>query len=514
MATYKELVKKARGMSLQLTLKEQKEIIGIYEGAIEDLSDKAKAAKNKSLTQRWTTDYLKQVTAAKDELQRQLNQSMTNSIKQAAKNAVLPDLALFKSAQAKAGIDIGPHFTKMFSQVPSDTLASIVKGDLYKDGKGLSQRIWSATNNLGQDIDYMIKKAMVEKKSAFELAKDLKTFVKPEHQRPWDWGNVYPNLRTKQIDYNAQRLARTSITHAHRESQHQSAAQNPFVDAIHWELSDAHYERQIARWGPDECDDYANQDWYGLGKGNFPPDEVPLSHPQCLCYTYPVITKSLDQIADELKDWVDGNNPELDRFFENDRIEINTPEFLKIKGINDSNKDTAKAIEDELHLIPKEHRGIIEKAVKEITIVSDGNSRYDRREGIAYILENPVEGEVIHELAHAIETELDLWNDDEFLKVLNNGLEDIDLANLKEDRNYSSPIWKLEGVDKFISDYQSRLYDKDFNNNPRIDYTNMTINAKVLGEYFSEGYREYITNPNNLRAKDNALFDFIKGRVK
>lgn len=315
MNEYTKLVMEARKKSLKLTLEQQKEIIGIYEGAIEGLADKARKAKRGSLTERWATDYLKQVETAKFDLQRQLNRSIRESIKQAGKNAVEPDLELFKRAQQAAGIDLGDHFTDMFSQVPNGVLASILRGNLYRDGKGLSERIWNHTNELGQDIDYIIKRAIVEKKSAYELAKDLEHFMKPEYARPWDWGKVYPQLRTKQIDYNAQRLARTSITHAHRESQYRSAENNPFVESIHWELSSEHYARQVSRWGPDECDDYAEQDDYGLGVGNFPIGKVPMSHPQCLCVTYPVVTKSLEQVADELKAWEQGNNPELDKFF-------------------------------------------------------------------------------------------------------------------------------------------------------------------------------------------------------
>ena len=40
------------------------------------------------------------------------------------------------------------------------------------------------------------------------------------------------------------------------------------------------------------------------------------------------------------------------------------------------------------------------------------------------------------------------------------------------------------------------------------------VNIQCLGEYFSEGFREYKINPNNLSKKDRSFFDFIKGLVK
>ena len=333
MATYVELVKKARQMTLKLTQQQQEEILNVYKDTFSNLSELAARAKKGSLTERWLKDYMVQVEEEGKRLADALYGSIRKGVAQAGKNAVLPDLALFKAAQAKAGIDLGPHFTEMFSQVPTEALAAIIRGDIYKDGKGLSVRIWNVVDDFRRDIGYIIRRAIAEKKSAIQLARDLETFVIPSAQRPWDWGTVYPNLRTKDIDYNAQRLARTCITHAHRESQYRSAALNPFVDAIHWELSLEHYYRQVARWGEDECDEYAQQDSYGLGTGNFPVDEVPLSHPQCLCFTYPVITKSLDGIVDELLAWEEGLNPELETWFENIRDRGARAQLLEtIKG--------------------------------------------------------------------------------------------------------------------------------------------------------------------------------------
>lgn len=313
---YLTLVNEARKKTLRLTIAQSKELVDIYRGAMHELAGRARAAKDKSITERWAKDYLAQVKKAQDELQERLGKSIKESIAEAAKNAVAPELALFKELQAKAGIDLGAHFTDMFSKVPDEVLAIMIRGEIYKDGKGLSDRIWLISEGLGQDIEYMIKRGIAAQKSAYELAKDLEFYVRDSAKRPWSWGTVYPNLRTKEIDYNAQRLARTSITHAHRESQYRAAARNPFVEAIHWELSLEHFTRQVARWGHDECDEYAEQNWYGLGEGNFPVDKVPLSHPQCLCVTYPVIPEDFDEIAERIEAWADGGkDKELERWF-------------------------------------------------------------------------------------------------------------------------------------------------------------------------------------------------------
>ena len=38
----------------------------------------------------------------------------------------------------------------------------------------------------------------------------------------------------------------------------------------------------------------------------------------------------------------------------------------------------------------------------------------------------------------------------------------------------------------------------------------MKVNLLAMREYFSEGYREYIVNPERLKKKDPALFDYIE----
>ncbi len=314
---YERLIQEGRRKVLLLTLQQEREILGLYDDTISELSARAETAKDKSLTQRWLDDYVeKGLKPAQRKLAQDLRAKTSSGISSAGAIGSGFDLQIFSAALEKAGIDLGPHFTEMFSKVPAEVLKSILGGDLYRDGKGLSGRTWSVTDGFGRDIDYILKRGLLEKKSALALAKDLEAFLDPAATRPWNWGKVYPNLRSKQIDYNAQRLARTSIMHGYRESQYQSAERNPFVDSIHWALSSQHYERQVKHWGPDECDDYANQNWYGLGKGNFPKDKGPLSHPQCLCHTSPVISKSLDQVATELKAWArGGNNPMLEKWY-------------------------------------------------------------------------------------------------------------------------------------------------------------------------------------------------------
>ncbi len=83
------------------------------------------------------------------------------------------------------------------------------------------------------------------------------------------------------------------------------------------------------------------------------------------------------------------------------------------------------------------------------------------------------------------------------------------MDTIKEDSTFTEMIEIVENK-KFISKYQGRIYNNDMYGNSRIDYKNGKINIKSLGEYFSEGYREYFQNPEHLKEKDVKLYNFIK----
>lgn len=139
--------------------------------------------------------------------------------------------------------------------------------------------------------------------------------MNPEAKMPVSWLKTYPDIPfDRQIDYNALRLARTMINHSYWAANLETAKRNPFCKAMHWALSPSHYERQVAHFGEDECDTYASHD-EGLGRGNFPIEELPMPHAQCLCVQYQVVPE-LDEVADRLGAWVDGgSDPELDKAF-------------------------------------------------------------------------------------------------------------------------------------------------------------------------------------------------------
>lgn len=239
---------------------------------------------------------------SRKELRVEIKKQITSSIKESSKIGVEGQQIIMKQIFGMAGIDPGEHFSTMFSKVNDNIVKDIISGNLYKDNKTLSNRIWRYGDEFEKDIQYTINKAILEKKSAIELAADLEKYILDPAKRGSDWGSSYPHLRSKKVDYNAMRLARTSINHAYQNATIQSSGMNPFVEGIEWWSALLHGRTcELCRERHGQI---------------FPKDDVPLDHPNGLCTMIPYIPKSLDEVATELREWLDGEgNNKLDKWY-------------------------------------------------------------------------------------------------------------------------------------------------------------------------------------------------------
>ncbi|GLC88246.1 minor capsid protein [Lysinibacillus piscis] len=192
-------------------------------------------------------------------------------------------------------------------------------------------------------------------------------------------------------------------------------------------------------------------------------------------------------------------------FDDEEEAEITEPNFLRVNASEEDFPDDYQAIQQELERIPENHRQILEDTVSYITIVDEGYSRYDRAAGVLYILEGMEEGELIHELGHALETKLDFRNNQEYQSIVRNAVKDKSFSDIYYDMDtFTMPVYLIQS-DHFVSKYQGRLYDSaGFLD----DHGEFNIGA--MGEYFAEAYRVFINNPKLLQEKDIALYNFIK----
>lgn len=176
--------------------------------------------------------------------------------------------------------------------------------------------------------------------------------------------------------------------------------------------------------------------------------------------------------------------------------------------------NTKEIVED--NKLP-EINNVIEKMPNKVTtqlqdtkfVIDSDKSAYDRKNNIIHLLKNPTEREIIHEIGHAVETKYNVFKDDKFINILKDNISEMDILMAKTIDTYTEPIDIIEN-EKFISEYQGRIYNFDMFGNERYNSDTKEFNYRVLGEYFSEGFATYFTDRPLLLKKDKKLHDYIK----
>lgn len=92
--------------------------------------------------------------------------------------------------------------------------------------------------------------------------------------------------------YNSERIGFSELKNARAEAEIQHYIEDPFVESVEWTLSPKHISEGV----DDECDILATGDFFDLGPGIYPVNNVPSPpHPFDQCETLP-ITRDLSEI--------------------------------------------------------------------------------------------------------------------------------------------------------------------------------------------------------------------------
>ncbi|WP_039242639.1 hypothetical protein [Clostridium botulinum] len=297
---YLKLVKEAQAKRIALTNKELQFIKNLYKDVAADLTIKIRKSSPGSLTDKWLRDYRLQLKRNIKHLNDALGKDLKESILNSANYASAIQMDFFNNLSDKCRINCSTKFSNMFSNIPLDAASEIINGQFYKDGKGLSKRLWNHNLKTNNDVDYIISKGIIGKKNAYDIAKDLEEYINPKARKEWSFKRNSGTSR--RVEYNSFRLAVTSISHAYQLSLQRSCKVNPFVEGIKWHTSNSHR-------GP--CALCESRE----GK-IYKSDELPLDHPMGVCYFTPVITRSMEDIGNELNRWINGeSNPKLDSIY-------------------------------------------------------------------------------------------------------------------------------------------------------------------------------------------------------
>ena len=296
LGNYLELVQEARKKRMEITRSQEKELRQLYEEIAKELENSLKRYSPKTLTYRWLKDYSKTLRRESKNLHQAIEKKVSSSVLQTAGAVAEAEQKFY----AKACPVLSERFSHVFSSIPEKIAKELMSGGIYRGFSGLSERIWQYEKQFSRDIQTIINRGILAQKPAYELAKDLEAYLRPEAKKPWDWGNVYPGV-SRQVDYSAQRLARTAVTHAYQLSLERATKDNPFVEGYRWHSSN----------GGRVCPLCRERDGRLYEKGS-----LPLDHPNGMCVVTAEISKSYEEIGRELGDWAAGRNqnPALDRW--------------------------------------------------------------------------------------------------------------------------------------------------------------------------------------------------------
>ena len=281
---------------------QKKEIAALYDKWADEIGERAKYYSHKStassvVSERQMRELQKQIRATSQEVSNEVYSMIKKNMYTVADSVVQCNSAWL----ASLGFD-GSTINAAFSSVPDDVVRNLLTGQIYDSGWSLSSRIWGDNEDTLKDIYQVMAKGLTENKSIYDIAKELESYVRPGAKLPWnlkmaDGAKIYK----KQVDYNAQRLARTLTQHGYQQSFIATTQKNPFITDYIWRSN-----------GSRVCELCAERD----GK-HFKKTELPMDHPNGMCTMEPNIASDMN---DQLADWFnspDGTYPEIDAFASN-----------------------------------------------------------------------------------------------------------------------------------------------------------------------------------------------------
>lgn len=200
-----------------------------------------------------------------------------------------------------------------FAYVPNRVVQTIAAGTIYQEGWRLSSAIWGADKKVQDAIDRIVSIGTAQGKSTYDIAKDIEKYVQPGARKmsrtisSWRYDRNGNKIRDTfyfgRVDYNAQRLARTMISHAYQQAFETVNRNDPFVEYYIWHTSNFHGR---------VCDICRARDGQKFKK-----DELPLDHPNGMCTFEAYSPYTMKEIAQKIGAWYEspvGTYPEIDLF--------------------------------------------------------------------------------------------------------------------------------------------------------------------------------------------------------
>lgn len=347
---------------LRLTMEQEAAILNAYVEAGDSLRRKFSNAKNNTATKAYLKEYMARIYKDTEKIVYEYGL-------QGAQVQLEYQQDILEAIMDFANLDyrgVNTSLSSMIGSMARENLNRIIKGGIYSDNKGLSSRIWSAAKHSGNCIQNVLNAGLAQNMGSVELSKLLKDYVNPDARKKWTRDKIRDKLGpgysawNNSLEYNALRLARTTISHMSTLATKQAKEVNPYAEKAKW-----HSVHAIGR----TCDLCTERDGQ-----IYTMKQLPFDHPNGLCYTTVYFDKSLDDMADELKDWAEGNdNTRLDNWWADAKTKgAPKPTALRDDSWFDKNMPVMR---DRLSKYWSEARAVMSNSPK---FMQDWLAKYDR----------------------------------------------------------------------------------------------------------------------------------------
>lgn len=227
--------------------------------------------------QRQLAELYYQIRSASKQLTTEINTSITKNV------TYMGDVVSRVNKKWLENLGFTPaSIDRKYSYQKDIAIRNILTGKIYKNGYTLSEKVWNLVDINTKDIYSLIARGVAENQSVYDIAKQIEKYVNPDVRFPYrlqTWTNPMngkpsvTKITSRTVDYNAQRLARTTIQHAYQQTLVSLTKDNPFVRGYLWHADGTH-----------PCDICIDRDGQLYTESN-----IPLDHPNGQCSIEPVI---------------------------------------------------------------------------------------------------------------------------------------------------------------------------------------------------------------------------------
>lgn len=204
----------------------------------------------------------------------------------------------------------------------------------------------------------------------------------------------------------------------------------------------------------------------------------------------------------------------LDFLNKTERTRITANEWIGSTKLNLKSEIKRTVIKKDTNSIINDTRSIVSnrlqtrtKGVK-INRINKQYSYYEPSTNKIKLGNNADEYTLIHELGHKLASTFTKEEKKEYNRLIKNKFSNYKKSDFKKIKGMSGEYWILKNTSKFVSAYQTRIYDSKFS------FVLGKANTHLALEYISEGLKYYYKNPALLKRKDKKLYEFIDKVIK